>query len=118
LSRTHTDANQPTPTNQPPPPKKTRFFRHVKDSAFVKRHLLDGLPPLPQRHSEIKRGAGAAASRSLENERRAAASQMLYINDVASWDFACVVPPETGACLGVRAWVFVGRTRLAFLLST
>lgn len=42
----------------------------------MKRRLLDGLPPLPQRVQEIRRGAGAAATGALENDRRAAASQV------------------------------------------
>lgn len=26
-----------------------RFFRHAKESAHIKKHLLEGLPPLPER---------------------------------------------------------------------
>jgi len=102
--------NQPPQPNQPNQikltphqhPLKQRFFRHAKDSAYIKKRLLEGLPSLPQRHSEIMRGAGAAATRAMDNEARAAASQVLYINDLASWDFACVVPPESGEWGGLN----------------
>ncbi|KAI8474347.1 MAG: kinase-like domain-containing protein [Monoraphidium minutum] len=96
----------------PPSSLRAGFFRHhAKDAAYVKRHLLENLPPLPQRVSEIRRGASAAATQALENDRRAAASQaralsaflrpgrgqaVLYMNDVAQWDFNCILPPAEG----------------------
>jgi serine/threonine-protein kinase OSR1/STK39 len=53
-----------------------RFWRHARDAGYLKRHLLEGMPPLAQRHGEIRAGAGGAATRALDNELRAAASQV------------------------------------------
>ena len=39
-----------------------KFFRQAKDAHYVKQHLLQGLPPLPERVAEIR--AGKAATRA------------------------------------------------------
>ncbi|KAF8056256.1 fray2 [Scenedesmus sp. PABB004] len=64
-----------------------RFFKQARDAEFLKRTLLAGLPPLPQRVVDIR--AGKAATLALDNDRDAMASHISYITDVAQWDFNC-----------------------------
>lgn len=71
-----------------------RFFKRAKDASYVKKHLLEGLPPLPQRVMEIR--AGKAATSAKESRLQSAKSMVRYASDVAQWDFTCA----TGHALG------------------
>ena len=66
---------------------KHRFFRQARDDEFLRRELLDGLPPLTERVRRIRCGGAGAATRAADNDRDAAASHEGYQRGVSAWDF-------------------------------
>jgi hypothetical protein len=98
----------PKPANKP-----QRFFRHAKDAAYVKKRLLDGLPPLPDRHSAIH--MGGAATRDGDNQRRAAASQVGAGRRAAGAGWGGGATWLGGGAEGRQAWGQRGRRLRAWL---
>lgn len=77
-----------------------RFWRQAKDHTFVKKYLLDGLPPLPQRVAELRNGRGG--KNAGDGDFKMAVSQAAYMSDVAQWDFNCVLQPAAGKDEGAQ----------------
>jgi serine/threonine-protein kinase OSR1/STK39 len=56
---------QKTPKNRPSAKQllEHKFFRQARDASYVKQHLLQGLPPLPERVAQIRAGKAATRAR-------------------------------------------------------
>lgn len=62
-----------------------RFFRQAKDAGYIRKHLLDGLPPLYERVKRIRSGqAGPKPHVALLKHEE---SMARYVQDVVDWDF-------------------------------
>ncbi|GAX79145.1 hypothetical protein CEUSTIGMA_g6585.t1 [Chlamydomonas eustigma] len=64
-----------------------KFFKQARDNAYLKKHLLQGLPILPQRVQNIRRGKDDAATCTPENQKRLMMSYESYLGSVTDWNF-------------------------------
>ena len=62
-----------------------RFFRHVKEKEYMKKHLLKGLPDVIERVRQMREGvAGLSCEAACSAE---ATSNQEYVKGLSAWNF-------------------------------
>lgn len=64
-----------------------KFFKTAHDAHYLHRHVLEGLPPVPQRVELMKQAHGGGAQKNEKQEKEILASQQEYRRGVSSWNF-------------------------------
>lgn len=64
-----------------------KFFKTAHDANYLKRHLLDNLPSIPQRLAKLRAEQAAGKARQTAQDKEILASQQEYRRGVSSWDF-------------------------------
>ena len=63
-----------------------KFFKTAHDAHYLHRHVLEGLPPVPQRVEMMKQAHGGGAQKA-KQDKEILASQQEYRKGVSSWNF-------------------------------
>jgi len=65
-----------------------KFFKTAHDAHYLHRHVLEGLPPVPQRVEMMKQAHGGGHAKGADKQdREILASQQEYRRGVSSWNF-------------------------------
>lgn len=64
-----------------------KFFKTAHDAHYLQRHVLDGLPPVPQRVEMMKQAHGGGPQKPDNQEKEILASQQEYRRGMSSWNF-------------------------------
>lgn len=66
-----------------------KFFKTAHDAHYLQRHVLEGLPPVPERVEMMRQAhaGGAGGAQHAAQEREILASQQEYRRGVSSWNF-------------------------------
>ena len=64
-----------------------KFFKTAHDAHYLHRHVLEGLPPVPQRVEMMRQAHGAGNVKPSKQENEILASQQEYRRGVSSWNF-------------------------------
>lgn len=64
-----------------------KFFKTAHDAHYLHRHVLEGLPPVPQRVEMMRQAHGSGNVKPSHQEHEILASQQEYRRGVSSWNF-------------------------------
>lgn len=64
-----------------------KFFKTAHDAHYLHRHVLEGLPPVPQRVEMMRQAHGAGNVKPSKQDNEILASQQEYRRGVSSWNF-------------------------------
>lgn len=80
---------QKAPEDRPSASKllEHKFFKTTHDQSTVRRHLLDGLPTLPDRVKALRTGSAPSAHNCEQSRAQAAESRNQYVAGVSAWNF-------------------------------
>jgi serine/threonine-protein kinase OSR1/STK39 len=64
-----------------------KFFKTAHDANYLKRHLLDNLPSIPQRLAKLRAEQAAGKAKQSAQDKEILASQQEYRRGVSAWNF-------------------------------
>jgi serine/threonine-protein kinase OSR1/STK39 len=64
-----------------------KFFKTAHDAHYLHRHVLEGLPPVPQRVELMRQAHGSGNVKPSKQDNEILASQQEYRRGVSSWNF-------------------------------
>ncbi|KAK9806028.1 hypothetical protein WJX73_007033 [Symbiochloris irregularis] len=64
-----------------------KFFKTAHDSNYLVKHLLAGMPAVPERVKQMRQGRGPNAQTGQTDQARDIQSQEAYVKGVSAWNF-------------------------------